>query len=117
MERDIELPQGTVRVYEEGDGPVLFFVHGLMVSHTLWELVVERLSESHRCVSIDLPLGAHRTPMGADADLSPRGLAAMIAGVMEQLTCATSCSWGTTPAVRSVSWWWRTTLSAWRDSS
>jgi pimeloyl-ACP methyl ester carboxylesterase len=85
MERDIELPQGTVRVYEEGDGPVLFFVHGLMVSHTLWELVVERLSESHRCVSIDLPLGAHRTPMGADADLSPRGLAAMIAGVMEQL--------------------------------
>jgi pimeloyl-ACP methyl ester carboxylesterase len=85
MERDIELPQGTVRVYEEGDGPVLFFVHGLMVSHTLWELVVERLSDSHRCVAIDLPLGAHRTPMGADADLSPRGLAAMIAGVMEQL--------------------------------
>jgi pimeloyl-ACP methyl ester carboxylesterase len=85
MDREIELRQGTVRVYEEGEGPVLFFVHGLLVSHTLWDLVVERLSGSHRCVAIDLPLGAHRTPMRPDADLSPRGVAAMIAGVMEQL--------------------------------
>jgi pimeloyl-ACP methyl ester carboxylesterase len=85
MERDIELPQGTIRVYEQGDGPVLLFVHGLLVNHTLWELVVDRLSDSHRCVSIDLPLGAHRTAMKPDADVSPRGVAAMIAGVMEQL--------------------------------
>ena len=85
MEREIELPQGTIRVYEQGEGPVLFFVHGLLVSHTLWELVVERLADSHRCVSIDLPLGAHRTAMKPEADLSPRGVAAMIAGVMDQL--------------------------------
>jgi pimeloyl-ACP methyl ester carboxylesterase len=85
MEREIELPQGTVRVYEEGEGPVLFFVHGLLVSHTLWELVTERLADRHRCVAIDLPLGAHRRAMRPDADVSPRGLAAMIAGVMEQL--------------------------------
>jgi hypothetical protein len=44
MERAIEVPQGTIRVYEQGDGPVLFFVHGLLVSHTLWELVTERLA-------------------------------------------------------------------------
>jgi pimeloyl-ACP methyl ester carboxylesterase len=85
MERDIELPQGTIRVYEQGEGPVLFFVHGLLVSHTLWELVVDRLADSHRCVTTDLPLGAHRTAMKPDADVSPRGVAAMIAGVMEQL--------------------------------
>ena len=85
VEREVELPQGTVRVYEQGEGPVLFFVHGLLVSHTLWELVVERLADSHRCVSIDLPLGAHRQAMRPDADVSPRGLAGMIAGVMEQL--------------------------------
>ena len=85
MEREVELPQGTVRVYEQGEGPVLFFVHGLLVSHTLWDLVIERLADSHRCVAIDLPLGAHRVPMGPDADVSPRGLAAMIGGVMEQL--------------------------------
>jgi pimeloyl-ACP methyl ester carboxylesterase len=85
VEREVEVAQGTVRVYEEGEGPVLFFVHGLLVSHTLWELVVARLADSHRCVTIDLPLGAHRTPMRPDADLSPRGLARMIADVMEQL--------------------------------
>jgi pimeloyl-ACP methyl ester carboxylesterase len=85
MERELQLEQGTVRVYEEGEGPVLLFVHGLLVGHTLWELVVERLAGSHRCISIDLPLGAHRTPMHPDADVSPRGVARMIAGVMEQL--------------------------------
>ena len=85
MERELDLPQGTVRVYEEGEGQVLLFVHGLLVSHTLWELVIPRLADRHRCVAIDLPLGAHRTPMRPDADLSPLGLAAMIAGVMDQL--------------------------------
>ena len=85
MQHEVEVPQGTVRVYEEGEGPVLLFVHGLLVSHTLWELVIPRLSDSYRCVAIDLPLGAHRTPMRPDADLSPRGVAGMIAAVMEQL--------------------------------
>jgi pimeloyl-ACP methyl ester carboxylesterase len=85
MERELELEQGTVRVYEEGEGPALVFVHGLLVSHTLWELVTKRLADSHRCVSIDLPLGAHRKAMRPDADVSPRGLARMIAAVMEQL--------------------------------
>jgi pimeloyl-ACP methyl ester carboxylesterase len=85
MERELELEQGTVRVYDEGEGPALVFVHGLLVSHTLWELVVKRLADSHRCVAIDLPLGAHRTAMRPEADVSPRGLAGMIAAVMEQL--------------------------------
>jgi pimeloyl-ACP methyl ester carboxylesterase len=85
VQHEVELPQGTVRVYEEGEGPVLFFIHGLLVGHTLWELVIKRLAEQYRCVAIDLPLGAHRVPMRPDADVSPRGLAAMIAGVMEQL--------------------------------
>src|SRR5215212_4297164 len=85
VEHELELPQGTIRVYEEGEGPVLVFVHGLLVSHTLWELVIPRLADRHRCIAIDLPLGAHSTPMRPDADLSPRGLAAIIAGVMDRL--------------------------------
>ena len=85
MERNVELPQGTVRVYERGEGPVLLFVHGLLVNHTLWDLVIDRLAGGHRCVAIDLPLGAHTKPMRPDADLSPKGLAAVIAGVMDEL--------------------------------
>ena len=85
MERNVELPQGTVRVYERGEGPVLLFIHGLLVSHTLWDLVIDRLEDRHRCVAIDLPLGAHPKPMRPDADLSPKGVASMIAGVMDEL--------------------------------
>ena len=85
MERELDLPQGTVRVYERGEGPVLLFVHGLLVNHTLWDLVIERLAGGHRCVAIDLPLGAHPKPMRPDADLSPKGLASMIAAVMDEL--------------------------------
>jgi pimeloyl-ACP methyl ester carboxylesterase len=85
VEHRIELPQGNVRVYDEGEGPVLLFVHGLLVDHTLWELVVDRLSDRHRCVAIDLPLGAHREAMRPDADLTAPGVAAMVAGVMDDL--------------------------------
>jgi pimeloyl-ACP methyl ester carboxylesterase len=85
VEHRIELPQGNVRVYDEGEGPVLVFVHGLLVDHTLWELVVKRLAAGHRCISIDLPLGAHREAMRENADLSPPGVAAMVAGVMDEL--------------------------------
>jgi pimeloyl-ACP methyl ester carboxylesterase len=85
VEHRIELPQGNVRVYDEGEGPVLLSVHGLLVDHTLWELVVDRLSDRHRCVAIDLPLGAHREAMRPDADLTAPGVAAMVAGVMDEL--------------------------------
>ena len=85
MEHQLDVPQGTVRVHEQGEGPVLVFVHGLLVDHTLWELVIDHLADRHRCVAIDLPLGAHRQAMRADADLSPPGVASMIAAVMDGL--------------------------------
>ncbi len=86
MQRQLDLPQGTVHVHERGeDGPVLVFVHGLLVDHTLWDDVVERLAPSHRCVALDLPLGAHRTAMAPGADLSPPGLARLVAAALEAL--------------------------------
>jgi pimeloyl-ACP methyl ester carboxylesterase len=47
--------------------------------------VIERLSDRHRCVAVDLPLGAHREAMAAEADLSPPAIAGMVAGVMDAL--------------------------------
>ena len=43
------------------------------------------LAGEFRCLALDLPLGSHRTPMDADADLGPLGVAALIAGVVERL--------------------------------
>ena len=46
-----------------------------MMDATLWDDVIARLSASHRCVAPTLPLGAHRLPMNAGADLSLPGIA------------------------------------------
>jgi pimeloyl-ACP methyl ester carboxylesterase len=81
---EITLPQGTIRYRDEGDGPPLVFVHGALVDGRLWEPVVERL-EGHRCIVPDLPLGSHRIPMRPDADLTPTGLAQLIADLIAAL--------------------------------
>jgi pimeloyl-ACP methyl ester carboxylesterase len=81
---ELTLPQGTIRYRDEGDGPPVLFVHGALVDGRLWDPVVERLA-GVRCVVPELPLGSHRTPMRRDADLSPTGLARLIADLMAAL--------------------------------
>jgi pimeloyl-ACP methyl ester carboxylesterase len=81
----VALAQGTIEYRDEGSGPTLVFLHGALVDGRLWDPVVERLSSRFRCVVPELPLGSHRTPMPADADLSPQGLAALVASFLEAL--------------------------------
>ena len=80
---EIALPQGTVRYRDDGAGPPLVFVHGLLVDGRLWEPVADRLDGFRRIVP-DLPLGSHRVPM-PDADLSPTGLAQLVADFLGAL--------------------------------
>jgi pimeloyl-ACP methyl ester carboxylesterase len=82
---ELALEQGTIRYRDEGAGPVLFFVHGALVDGRLWEPVVLRLRDRFRCVVPDLPLGSHERPMDPRADLSPHGVAALIAQMLEDL--------------------------------
>lgn len=71
--------------YEDrGSGPCLLLVHGMFVNSSVWCQLVPKVEESTRCVMPDLPLGAHKTPMN-NADLSPPGLAAMLAEFIERL--------------------------------
>src|SRR4051794_14100418 len=84
--RDIQLSAGTIRYQDTGgDGPVILFVHGLLASGMLWAAVVPRLAGEARCIVPELPLGAHKTPMNPDAELSPRSVAALIAELMDKL--------------------------------
>lgn len=83
--REIRLGQGVIRYREVGDGPAILFVHGVLANGTLWREVVPRLSGRFRCVVPDLPLGGHAVPMDRDADLTPRGVALMVADLMERL--------------------------------
>jgi pimeloyl-ACP methyl ester carboxylesterase len=84
-QRTVELPQGEIRYRDEGSGPPIVFVHGLLVDGTLWGEVAPRLADRHRCIVPDLPLGSHRLPMRSDADLSPPGLARLVDDFMGAL--------------------------------
>jgi pimeloyl-ACP methyl ester carboxylesterase len=81
---EIALRQGTVRFRDEGAGPPVVFVHGLLVDGRLWEPVADLLDGFRRIVP-DLPLGSHRVPMRPDADLSPTGLAQLVADFLGAL--------------------------------
>jgi pimeloyl-ACP methyl ester carboxylesterase len=82
---EAKLPQGTIHYREAGEGPPIVFVHGLLVDGRLWRKVTPLLEDRFRCIVPDLPLGSHRTPMNPDADLSPPGLARIVAGFLEAL--------------------------------
>jgi pimeloyl-ACP methyl ester carboxylesterase len=81
----VALPSGSVRYFDVGRGAPLVFVHGLLVNANLWRHVVSMLEREYRCICLDLPLGAHTTPMRSDADLRPPALADVIGDALEQL--------------------------------
>lgn len=82
----LTLPSGTIDVLDTGgDGPPMVFGHGLVMDHTEWSGVVDRLAPEFRCVVPVLPLGGHRRPMPDGADLTMRGIALMIAETIEAL--------------------------------
>lgn len=82
---EIQLPQGTIRYREAGAGKPVVFVHGYLVDHRLWDGVVDRLSDRCRCIAPDWPLAAHQVAMNPDADLSPTGVARLIADFLAKL--------------------------------
>jgi pimeloyl-ACP methyl ester carboxylesterase len=62
------------------------FVHGLLVNADLWRKVVPAVSAAGcRCIAPDWPLGSHEVPMRPDADLSPPGIARLIADFLAAL--------------------------------
>lgn len=81
----IELSAGPIDYVDTGgDGPVLVFTHGFPMNESQWRKVLPLLP-GYRCVLPTLPLGAHRQPMKAGADLSQRGQALLLAELLERL--------------------------------
>ncbi|GAA1957769.1 alpha/beta hydrolase [Amycolatopsis minnesotensis] len=81
----IELSAGPIDYVDTGGtGPVLVFTHGFPMNESQWRKVLPLLP-GYRCVLPTLPLGAHRQPMKADADLSQRGQALLLAELLERL--------------------------------
>ena len=83
--KQVDLAPGTIRYREAGEGKPIVFVHGYLVDGRLWDGVVDRLADRFRCIAPDWPLGAHQSPMNPGADLSPPGIAALVAEFLEKL--------------------------------
>jgi pimeloyl-ACP methyl ester carboxylesterase len=82
----VNLPSGTIEYAERGTGAPVLFVHGLLVNGDLWRNVVPVLADAgFRCVTPDWPLGSHTVPMPPAADLSPPGVARLIAEFLDVL--------------------------------
>jgi pimeloyl-ACP methyl ester carboxylesterase len=82
---EITLPQGIVSYRDTGAGPPVVFVHGLLVDGTLWRKVTPLLDDTARSIVPDLPLGSHRIPMNADADVTPHGVARLVGDFLAAL--------------------------------
>ena len=83
---EIELSAGSIQYEDSGnDGPVVVLCHGLLMTASLWDEVVEALGPGFRCVRPTLPLGAHRRPMRPESDLSLRGQVRLLVEFLERL--------------------------------
>ena len=83
--KEVRLDAGTTRYRERGSGPPIVFVHPLLTNADLWRNVVPELASEFRCITPDWPLGGHEPPMKRGADLSPPGLARIIADFLAAL--------------------------------
>ncbi|WP_280414150.1 alpha/beta fold hydrolase [Nocardia carnea] len=79
------LPTAAIRYSDTGSGPPIVFVHGFLVNSGLWRHIVPPVAAAgYRCLVPDWPLGAHSIPV-PDADLTPLGVAGLIADFLEYL--------------------------------
>jgi pimeloyl-ACP methyl ester carboxylesterase len=78
-EGEMRLGPDVVGNREVGSGPTLVVVPGMLASGVFWRDVVAGLFGRFRCFVPDLPLGGHAGPMSPATDLSPRGVARLVA--------------------------------------
>lgn len=84
-QREIHLPSGIVRYRERGSGPVIVFVHGLLVNGDLWRKVVPLLAGEFRCITPDWPLGSQDVPLDEGVRLTTRKAAGIIRRFLDAL--------------------------------
>src|SRR5262245_15391740 len=81
----LETRLGPLAWRESGEGPPLVFFAGAFANGELWRDVVAALEGRYRCITIDLPLGAHEWPLRPGADRSAVSLARLELDCLELL--------------------------------
>ena len=81
----LETRLGPLACRSSGQGPALVFFAGALANGDLWRDVVAVLEDRYRCITIDLPLGAHTRPLSPRADRSATSLARLLLDCLDQL--------------------------------
>lgn len=76
---------GPLAWRSSGQGPALVFFAGAFANGDLWRDVIAALEDRYRCITIDLPLGAHSWPLVPGADRSATSLARLLLDCLELL--------------------------------
>jgi pimeloyl-ACP methyl ester carboxylesterase len=85
--KSVEVAAGTLEYREEGDpaGAPVVLLHGLLMNGNVWDAVLPLLPAGFRYLRPVLPLGGHRLPMHADADLTMPGMVGIVADFLDAL--------------------------------
>src|SRR5580700_9313630 len=81
----LETRLGPLAYRSSGQGPTLVFFAGALANGDLWRDVVATLEDRYRCITVDLPLGAHPWPLLSGADRSATSLARLQLDCLELL--------------------------------
>lgn len=77
--------QANLEYNEWGQGEPILFIHGAFSNGNTWRKVIPALSKHYRCIVPEWPFGGHRIPLSKQTDLSPTGVAEMIAQFIDSL--------------------------------
>lgn len=85
--KSVYVTAGELAYSEVGDpeGPPVVMLHGLLMDETLWDAALPHLPKGFRYLLPVLPLGGHRVPMHADADLTLTGQVGVVADFLDAL--------------------------------
>jgi pimeloyl-ACP methyl ester carboxylesterase len=84
-QQSLQTRLGRLAWRSSGEGPPIVFFAGALANGDLWRDVVGELDADYRCITIDLPLGAHPWPLSAGADRSAHSLARLLLDCLELL--------------------------------
>src|SRR4029077_11138485 len=82
--RFADVKSGRIAYFEQGQGPVALFVHGVPLNGYHWRHVIERVRHRRRCIAIDL-MGLGYSEIAPAQDVSFAAQARMIAEVIDAL--------------------------------
>ena len=86
MTRHVEVGDLRLRYIDAGDGPPLLLIHGFLVSHLEWEVMLPLLTPHFRCIVPDLPgCGKSDKPPADRYPYSREAFAATLVGLLDAL--------------------------------